>query len=115
MSVVFNTGAYTPAYKCVYALAPATTFTVWTPASGLRVNLTDLVISNAAAGTIALYYGSADGTVAQTKIMEFVTSGSAVIPFTFECPVSVPTPDHTIKAQSGMNGFVGITALGYES
>jgi len=115
MSVIFSTQQNTPIYKCVYALAPATTFTLWTPATGNKVNITDLIFSNAAAGTIALYYGSSDGTVVQTKIMEFVTAGSACITFNFEAPINIPTIDHTVKVRSGMNGFLGVTALGYES
>jgi hypothetical protein len=60
MSVIYSVKSNTPVVKHVYALAPATTFVVWTPATDKMINITDVIVSNAAGGTIRIYQTPAD-------------------------------------------------------
>jgi hypothetical protein len=116
MSVIYNTSSYTPMVKLynTQAADAVGTVTVWTPASGKRVGLTDVVLSGAASATMALYYGPADGTVAQTLIFAHSVRGSTVVKFHFDTPIQVPTVDYCVRMTSNSGGFRSCTLLGYE-
>lgn len=63
---------FTPKFKTA-TISGLDTVSVWTPLTSTRVVITDLVISNINAGTIAFYWGNLAGD----KVAEFVLSGSA--------------------------------------
>ena len=65
---------YTPQNKTV-TLSGVGTFTLWAPTTSTRIALTNLSISNNAAGTIAFYWGNLAGS----KIAEFLLSASGNI------------------------------------
>ena len=70
----YLTKGYTPQTKTV-TLSGLGTFTLWAPATSTRIAVTNLSISNNAAGTLAFYWGNLAGD----KIAEFLMSASGNI------------------------------------
>lgn len=102
-----------PIFARGYAMAPTTTFTIWTPYTGNKVVLTDIIASSSASGTVRIlggYAGGADPAV----LVEFIMKGSTVIHLSLETPILVPQTDGIVRAVSGMNGFLGVTLIGTE-
>jgi len=117
----YLTKSYTPIYKTVYTLAPTTTLTIWSPASGKKIGLTDLIVSTQAgvAGTFRIYeHSSADVTVAPTMVLEGVASSMNVnsgFSKAFGTPILVAGNDGVLRIVASFNGFTAINCLGFES
>ena len=107
--------SYTPTYKTGFVADPTTTFTVWTPASGKKIVLTDIQISQAAAGTIrAYFFPSADTTAIPTLIFESLLGGSAAISQSFGTPLVNNYSNGILRIVAGANGLLFVNLGGFE-
>ena len=115
MSVKYFANSNQPVYKTIYSITPATTFTIWTPATSKSVALTDICVSGATAGTIRFFFNVADVTVGPASpIVEFIQAGSVVVKTHWDTPL-VGTADQIIRCVAGGNGSVlSVTLAGFE-
>lgn len=111
MSFPGFTSSYTPVKKVVRTLAGTTAFAVWTPSSSTRIVLTDVLVSQAAAGTVVLSFGNLGGT---NVVAEMVLGGSQVVQWTPVAPTISPTYDTSLYCVTGANGAFSITVGGFE-
>lgn len=114
MSVIYYASSNLPVSKSVFGDSPATTFAVWTPASGKSIVLTDIIFSGAAAGTVRFFL-STDLTVASntTNIFEFMQGGSSVVDINLDAPM-FGSVNQAISVQTGFNGRFAVTLNGFE-
>lgn len=84
---------------------------VWTPATSLRIALTNLTVSTNLGGTIAFFFGGAN----QAKLGEFYLGGSATITPSIGCWESTAqdAPLYVTTSSGGVNGWK-VTAEGFE-
>ena len=114
MSVIYFGKSNTPVNKQVMGLDMTTTATIWTPTSGKKISLTDLVVSATNQGTIRLYFlPDGDTTSTPTLVFEQLIS-SAVVSFKFDTPKVNSSDDGILRAVSGANGNVWINIGGLE-
>ena len=114
MSYDFFAKNYTPLYKYARFDAIQTTGAVWTPATGRKLVLTGLTITNnAAAGTFLLFIGSSN--VAPAKIAQFTIGASATIVPVFG-PIDGSAANYILFMGTSSGGTDGshVFATGFE-
>lgn len=104
-SIDYGSIGYTWTRKFLQAVQPEGT--IWTPASTKKFNITDLIVSAEAAGTVELRSGN-QGTFA---ILDLAANGGLVS--NFKTPI-IGSPDGLLTVYLS-GGTVNISALGFEN
>lgn len=113
MGIIYFGSSQTPMRKCVMGIDTGTTATIWTPATGNRVAITDLAITQAATGTVRiLAFSGADKTYPSTVMFEHIVVGSATVSHRFETPLINETPNGIVGVATGANGSWNYLNLG---
>lgn len=110
-SEFFLNKGYTPVFK-TYTLNGTGTAIVWTPVSGKKIVLTDLILASNLAGSTSFYFGATTGD--PLLVATFNHGGSATINAKFLADANIY--DRTLVANSKAPGTDGIqiTAVGFE-
>ena len=110
MNFYLNKG-YTPVVK-TYTINGAGTVVVWTPVTGSKIVLTQLVLASNLAGSTTFYFGATTGD--PLRVVQFNHAGSATV--NMELLADANIYDRTLVANSKAPGTDGIciTATGFE-
>jgi hypothetical protein len=91
--------------------ASATACAIWTPGSGKKFAITDLIVSTASAGTLTIF-DHADGTASRVAKLNLAANGGAVI--NYRKPRISSTADYVLKYTASNTAVGSITVSGYE-
>lgn len=116
MSVQYFVRSNLPVNK-VYSNPVATTgatVTVWTPATGKSIVLSDVEVVSAFKGTVRFFLSS-DLTASggETKILEFIQGGSNAVVVNLDTPI-MGSANQVISASTHTGGFITIKLGGFE-
>uniref|UniRef100_A0A7V3JAB7 Uncharacterized protein n=1 Tax=candidate division CPR3 bacterium TaxID=2268181 RepID=A0A7V3JAB7_UNCC3 len=99
---------YTPISKTASATAATSTLTIWTPASGKRIALTDIEFSGPAlAGNLTIYFDD-------TSIRAYEVFSSTAIGFHYQTPILSNTVNASLKVKGDVVGRLKVNANGFE-
>jgi hypothetical protein len=109
LQVNLNRGsvAYTVKLNDIQSADASGTVTVWTPATGKKFRITDLIISVGAALSVTLL----DGT---TTIGIIYMAANTVWSHSFQAPLESTTANNAFKIDTSGAGNISVTVLGYE-
>ena len=87
--------------------------TIWTPTSGKKFVITDIIISASAAGTIVLFDNTNSATTLVTPVLTLAANGGCVVNFGVNRYTSAAA-NNVLKYTSGSGAAGNIMVKGYE-
>jgi len=97
--------------KTIDFSASETAQAIWTPASGKKFVITDIVIATSAGGTITIFDNTNDTT---NRIIKVYLSANSGVTNNYRKPVVSSTADNVLKYTTGTGIAGSLTISGYE-